>query len=428
MSKLALRVSHVSKEYRLGAIGGATLREELQSKIARLRGKEDPNLKIGEEGRKKNERFLALNDVSFEVRKGERIGILGHNGAGKSTLLKLICRVTTPTKGEICMNGRITSMLEVGTGFHGELTGRENIYLNGAILGLTKTEIDERFDEIVKFSEVGQFIDTPVKRYSSGMHVKLGFAVASHLDSEIMIMDEVLAVGDVTFQNKCIQKMREAAEEENRTILYVSHNMATIRQLCTRCIVLDHGRIVHDGDVQEAISIYVGHKQDGKTVSDVSHFHREPIGDHMMHLNTIQLPDMEQPVIKNEQPVHISFRYDSKINCPHTAFRVIVFTVSRTPVGMAASDPVVNTVTGSNVVDAYVDLPNLAEGDYCFRIALYEIDDNGNEVVHDVVDEALYFKKVVTEHKNLTARRWNSQVWGSIVFPTIDVSDSGLEE
>ena len=238
MEELALKIDHVYKEYRLGTIGGGTLKAELQSKFAKLRKKEDPNLKIGQVAHEKNERFLALKDISLEIKKGERLAIIGHNGAGKSTLLKLICRVTAPTKGDIYMNGRITSMLEVGTGFHDELTGKENIYLNGAILGMTKSEIDEIYDEIVEFSEIGQFIDTPVKRYSSGMKIKLGFSVASHLKSEIVIMDEVLAVGDVNFQNKCINQMKKLAEEEGRTILYVSHNMATVKSLCDRCIVL----------------------------------------------------------------------------------------------------------------------------------------------------------------------------------------------
>ena len=175
--------------------------------------------------------------------RGDALGIIGHNGAGKSTLLKLLSRVTAPTAGSISYNGRITSMLEVGTGFHGELTGRENIYMNGAILGMTKKEIDAKMEQIIDFSEVRQFIDTPVKRYSSGMYVKLAFSVAAHLDSEIMIMDEVLAVGDMAFQKKCLDKMREAADKEGRTVLYVSHNMNTIRQLCDRCIVLEHGRI-----------------------------------------------------------------------------------------------------------------------------------------------------------------------------------------
>ena len=266
MEELAIRVEHVSKEYRLGAIGGATLKGEIQSAIARLRHKEDPNLKIGEKAHGKNERFLALNDLSFDIKKGETVGIIGRNGAGKSTILKLICRVTAPTKGNIYLNGRITSMLEVGTGFHPELTGRENVYLNGAILGMTKAEIEKKFDEIVEFSEVGQFIDTPVKRYSSGMKVKLAFAVASHLESEIMIMDEVLAVGDVAFQNKCIDRMKKVAEEEGRTILYVSHNMATVKSLCNRCVVLSHGQVAFEGETEEAIAVYMNNDDFEKNV------------------------------------------------------------------------------------------------------------------------------------------------------------------
>ena len=245
MGELAIKIDHVSKEYRLGAIGGGTLKGDLQSWIARMQGKEDPNSKIGQ-GTDINigERFHALDDVSFEVKKGEAVGIIGHNGAGKSTLLKLLSRVTAPTKGIISYNGRIASMLEVGTGFHPELTGQENVYMNGAILGMTKEEIAQKFDQIVEFAEMEKFIDTPVKRYSSGMYVKLAFSVAAHLDSEIMIMDEVLAVGDMAFQKKCLEKMREAAQIQGRTVLYVSHNMNTIRQLCSRCIVLSKGRVI----------------------------------------------------------------------------------------------------------------------------------------------------------------------------------------
>lgn len=195
--ELALKIEGVSKQYRLGQIGGGTLQGDLQSWWARIRGKEDPNSKIGSKQHVKNERFWALDDVNIEVKKGEAVGIIGHNGAGKSTLLKLLSRVTAPTKGTISINGRIASMLEVGTGFHAEMTGRENIYMNGAILGMTKEEIDRKIDEIIDFSECRQFIDTPVKRYSSGMYVKLAFAVAAHLDSEILVMDEVLAVGDM---------------------------------------------------------------------------------------------------------------------------------------------------------------------------------------------------------------------------------------
>lgn len=257
MREIMLRVSHVSKQYKLGQIGGTTLREEIQRWNAKRRHQEDPTKKIGTPDYEFGELFMALDDVSFEVEKGERVGIIGHNGAGKSTLLKLISRITAPTSGDIWMNGRVASMLEVGTGFHGELTGRENIYMNGAILGMKKKEIDAKIEDIIEFSECRQFIDTPVKRYSSGMYVKLAFSVAAHLDAEIMIMDEVLAVGDMKFQEKCLGKMSDVSKSDGRTILYVSHNMNTIRQLCSRCIVLDHGSIIFNGEVEKAISMYL---------------------------------------------------------------------------------------------------------------------------------------------------------------------------
>ena len=258
MKDLMLKIENVSKQYKLGQIGGTTLRDELQRWSARVRGKEDPTQRVDSNDVVHGELFLALNNVSFEVEKGERVGIIGHNGAGKSTLLKLISRVTAPTSGRIGLNGRVASMLEVGTGFHPELTGRENVYMNGAILGMTKKEIEAKMEDIIEFSECRQFIDTPVKRYSSGMYVKLAFSVASHLDSEIMIMDEVLAVGDMAFQRKCLTKMKNISNEQGRTILYVSHNMSTIRQLCDRVIVLDHGRVVFDGDVESGINNYLG--------------------------------------------------------------------------------------------------------------------------------------------------------------------------
>ena len=237
----AIRITNLEKEYILGQIGGGTLQNDLQSWWAKKRGREDPNSRIGSDGRTRGGRFLALSGINLTVGRGEALGIIGRNGAGKSTLLKIISRVTAPTRGKVELFGRVTSMLEVGTGFHGEMTGLENIYMNGSILGMTKSQIRERLDEIIAFSEVGQFIDTPVKRYSSGMYVKLAFSVAAHLESEIMIMDEVLAVGDAAFQQKCLTAMKHAAEKENRTVLYVSHNMQTIRRLCDRCVVLDEG-------------------------------------------------------------------------------------------------------------------------------------------------------------------------------------------
>jgi lipopolysaccharide transport system ATP-binding protein len=258
MSDTVISVENVSKAYRLGQIGGGTLREDVSRWWAKLRGKPDPTLKIGQEhhARKMGEQFWALDDVSFEVKEGEVLGIIGRNGAGKSTLLKILSQVTTPTSGEIKVKGRIASLLEVGTGFHPELTGRENIFLNGAILGMTKAEIRKKFDEIVAFSGIEEFIDTPVKRYSSGMYVRLAFAVAAHLEPEILIVDEVLAVGDAEFQKKCMGKMQDVSKG-GRTILFVSHNMAAIGKLCQRCIMLKNGTPIVSGDTDSVISAYV---------------------------------------------------------------------------------------------------------------------------------------------------------------------------
>jgi lipopolysaccharide transport system ATP-binding protein len=252
-----IAVEELSKAYRLGVIGGGTLREDVNRWLARLRGKPDPYLKLGETHQKRQEgdRFWALRNVNFTVQQSEILGIIGRNGAGKSTLLKILSRVTGPTEGVIKLRGRIASLLEVGTGFHPELTGRENIFLNGTILGMTKAEIRSKLDEIVAFSECSQFIDTPVKRYSSGMFVRLAFAVAAHLEPEILVVDEVLAVGDVGFQKKCLGKMQDVAGA-GRTVLFVSHNMQAVRALCTRCLLLKDGALMQDGAPNAIVSRY----------------------------------------------------------------------------------------------------------------------------------------------------------------------------
>ena len=255
MDELAIRMAGVTKQYRLGQLGYGTLQADLQSWWARRLGRPDPNQRIGKKARRTGDTFLALNDITLEVPKGQTLGILGGNGAGKSTLLKLLAQVTAPTSGTIDIDGTVSAILEVGTGFHADMTGRENVYLNGAILGMSRAETEERFESIVAFSEVEEFIDTPVKRYSSGMRVKLAFAVAVHLTGEILIMDEVLAVSDAAFRRKCIAKLKEAAQA-GRTVLYVSHNMDSVRELCERCIYLEHGEIAYDGEPETAIRLY----------------------------------------------------------------------------------------------------------------------------------------------------------------------------
>lgn len=256
-----LKAEHISKQYRLGLVGTGTLSDDLKRWWFQVQGKEDPFMKVGSvnsrDAKALEDYVWALRDINFEVRQGEVLGIIGKNGAGKSTLLKILSRVTAPTTGSIKTRGRIASLLEVGTGFHPELTGRENIYLNGSILGMSKFEIKAKIDEIINFSGCEMYIDTPVKRYSSGMRVRLGFAVAAHLEPEILVIDEVLAVGDAEFQKKAIGKMQDLSSGEGRTVLFVSHNMASVKSLCTRGIVLENGNNVFEGDADEAVNYYL---------------------------------------------------------------------------------------------------------------------------------------------------------------------------
>jgi lipopolysaccharide transport system ATP-binding protein len=256
-----IEVSGLSKRYQLGDFGFSSFREEAEKWLRRLR--KTPGTELNSADSKSDE-FWALRDVSFNVQPGEVVGIIGRNGAGKSTLLKLLSRITEPTSGEIVLRGRVASLLEVGTGFHPELSGRENIFLNGAILGMKRAEISAKFDEIVAFAEVEQFIDTPVKRYSSGMYVRLAFAVAAHLEPEILIVDEVLAVGDVQFQKKCMGKMQDVARKSGRTVLFVSHNMDAIARLCPRCILLSGGQVAYAGETTHAVDIYQNGASSGR--------------------------------------------------------------------------------------------------------------------------------------------------------------------
>lgn len=260
MSKVVIKAENISKQYRLGLVGTGTVKDDMKRWWHNLRGKEDPFLKIGEandrSSKGESDYVWSLRDINFEINQGDSVGIIGRNGAGKSTLLKILSQVTQPTTGKIYTKGRIASLLEVGTGFHPEMTGRENIYLNGAILGMRKHEIKRKFDEIVAFSGVERYIDTPVKRYSSGMYVRLAFAVAAHLESEILIVDEVLAVGDVEFQKKCLGKMNEVSKGEGRTVLFVSHSMASVKKLCNKGIVLHNGKNVFNGNIESVINYY----------------------------------------------------------------------------------------------------------------------------------------------------------------------------
>lgn len=422
MKELAIKIDHISKEYRLGTIGGGTLRGDLQSWWARIQGKEDPNSKIGESLKlKMGERFLALQNVSFDVRKGEAIGIIGHNGAGKSTLLKLLSRVTAPSKGTISYNGRVASMLEVGTGFHPELTGRENVYMNGAILGMTKAEIEKKFDEIVEFAEMEQFIDTPVKRYSSGMYVKLAFSVAAHLDSEIMVMDEVLAVGDMKFQQKCLGRMSEAATGEGRTVLYVSHNMNTIRQLCKRCIVLDHGKILFDGDTEKAISLYMENSSDMTLINECNQ--ERPYGDIDQHIHIDRVTFIQKddsPIYSSKEKIRVKIDFTANKDMEQMAFRIALQTFDKIRVGLTTSKPCISVRKGENSVVLELSHEWLAPGKYGSYLVAYSVNEFGTDCIHDRVENAIVFEKTLDADvaNNLS---WKHDTWGYMMIPELEL-------
>lgn len=309
-----ISIENLNKEYRLGVIGHGTLYRDLQSWWARARGQDDPNSLLGDQRENASgNRILALNGIDLKVSSGEVLGIIGANGAGKSTLLKVLSRVTAPSSGQIKVRGKIASLLEVGTGFHPELTGRENVYLNGAINGMTRRTVNAKLDEIIDFAGIGKFLDTPVKRYSSGMYVRLGFSVAAHLDPDILVVDEVLSVGDAQFRKKAIGKMQEVSSGQGRTVLFVSHNMTSIRRLCTRAILIGEGKILYDAKPEQTISRYMRAGEDSGKVNLADR--RDRSGDGRLRFTEIILLDEEgrpvgEPV--SGQPLSLSLRYVSK--------------------------------------------------------------------------------------------------------------------
>ena len=425
MEELAIKIEHVTKEYRLGAIGGGSLKKDLQTWWARKRGKEDPNTRIGSnKGIRVGERFLALDDINIEVKKGEAVGIIGHNGAGKSTLLKLLSRVTAPTQGKISFNGRIASMLEVGTGFHPELTGKENVYMNGAILGMTRAEIDKKFDQIVEFAEMERFIDTPVKRYSSGMYVKLAFAVAAHLDSEIMVMDEVLAVGDMKFQQKCLGKMGDSAQHDGKTVLYVSHNMNTIRQLCTRCIVLNHGRLIYDGDVNTAIGLYADTGGKMEYYYDYSSYPRDIFRARKLEFLTMQIMRPENEAIVSGDLLNLRLNCRANNDFANMKLRFEIFASDNTVIGTMFSDFVLQGKQGDQLtVNMVLDTAHFVPGIYRFDLLAFESNDFGMQDFTDRVEGAM----VLEIEKKASDLEWLPQWWGHVRLTDFHLSSLELQ-
>ncbi|MBB1284661.1 ABC transporter ATP-binding protein [Flavisolibacter sp. BT320] len=363
MAKTVIKVDNLSKQYRLGAVSSGSINHDLNRWWHKVRGKEDPYLKIGETNdrtkRGVSEYIWALQDVNFEVKQGEVLGIIGRNGAGKSTLLKILSRTTAPTTGKLRMKGRIASLLEVGTGFHPELTGRENVYLNGAILGMSRAEINRKFDEIVDFAGVERYIDTPVKRYSSGMYVRLAFAVAAFLEPEILIVDEVLAVGDIEFQKKCLGRMQDVSVNDGRTILFVSHNLNAIQKLCLKCIYLEQGKLIVQDQTEKVLKTYLSKAKkleyfatDLKLNNDV--FVKQASVDNRITLeNGLVYFDLIV-VSKSTCKVSIDLRISSTISIP----------VAFSSIGTLNYEDLVHLKVGENRISFFLDAKLLAVGEY----------------------------------------------------------------
>ena len=362
--------------------------------------------------------FWALKDVSFDLPKGEVLGVIGRNGSGKSTLLKLISRITEPTKGRITVHGRVSCLLEVGTGFHPELTGRENIYLNGAILGMRKNEVAASFDEIVAFAEVEQFLDTPVKRYSSGMYVRLAFAVAAHLEPEILIVDEVLAVGDAAFQKKCLGKMQDVAQQKGRTVLFVSHNLSAVKQLTTRCIVLEKGRLDYQGSPENAVSRYVQNCE----VSDVNIENQSREYDCTGDARFIDLRfKSTAAVFPSGVPIEF-IAVISLFKALHSAFiSLTILTQESNPVGSGFSAVCIDSSSsGSKTLSVCIPPITLAPGRYHCIVAL-SFYSGGFLVNVDAVSKVLPFEILADESTSSLVFQWNSS-WGALKMPRLETS------
>lgn len=366
------------------------------------------------------EDFYALNGVSFQVRQGEKVGIIGKNGAGKSTLLKILSRITEPSDGKIEMLGKLSAMLEVGTGFNGELTGRENVYLNGAILGMTKDEVDSKLDAIIEFSEVGRFIDTPVKRYSSGMFVRLAFAVAANLEPDILIVDEVLAVGDTKFQRKCIEKMMNIADS-GKTILYVSHQMQTIQQLCDRVIVLKEGKIVYDGDVARGIEIYTETVDVDKTSFDLRG--HKPRGSQMAVIENIEITDRDNCSWFYNEPIKFRVRIKANETCEKVKLLFYIRDLNVYNVFSKSESAEIAVLEKGKTYEFDCSIGNaniLAPDKYIAGVELWKNDET--ILIHDIVPEAFSFEILGEDEKNKSVKplNWETHYHGHILLPQIE--------
>ncbi len=428
MSDIAIKVENLSKLYHIGAKKSGSLRETLEHSFNKLIGKKDAIDKA--------EEFWALKDVNFEIKKGEAVGIIGRNGAGKSTLLKILSRITEPTTGKITINGRVASLLEVGTGFHPELTGRENIFMNGAILGMKQAEIKRKFDEIVDFSGIEKFIDTPVKHYSSGMYVRLAFAVAAHLEPEILIIDEVLAVGDAEFQKKCLGKMNDVSSKEGRTILFVSHSMPMITSLCSKAFLFNSGYMVESGKPSDVILKYYN-KQSSSPAKVNYENQSKTVGDETVILLEGYVKNKNGeivPEVSIEEPVTIGMRYRIKksrhIDEQSFTYPQLNFYLSSGELAFIAMAPVSeseNITTGEYSAECNLPANFLNAETYFVSLGMATCD--GHVRVHFYIDNALMFNVKEDLSRTLKTSRNNfSGLINGAVRPSLDWNISNVEK
>lgn len=409
MSRPIIEISNLSKKYRLGAIGATTLRESFQKLFGKKNREQPAPAEAGE--------FWALRDINLTIQPGEVVGVIGRNGAGKSTLLKILSRITEPTSGRVVLRGRVASLLEVGTGFQADLTGRENIFLNGAILGMRRAEIAAKFDEIVAFAEIDRFLDTPVKHYSSGMYVRLAFAVAAHLEPEILIVDEVLAVGDQEFQKKCLGKMKDVAGH-GRTVLFVSHNLQAIEQLTSRCVLLHRGQVALAGPTAEAIERYLNHAQHGRSVFFDLRPEGRGVRDAAVTFESLAF-ERERPVFAVGEALSFVARIRVRRSVPACRFAVIVSTSEGTPVGSCFGPEIEGLPLGMDT-EVRVTLPfgGFAPGFYSCTLATGRGTDQQGNVNYDVVTDTLQFEVSAKAALGGTFTGWH-KAWGSIVLPAL---------
>lgn len=424
MSDIAIKVENVSKLYKLGEVGTGSFKNDLRRIWSKINGNGDPFKKLGVKNvrDKKNdsEWIWALKDINFEVQKGEILGIIGRNGAGKSTILKILSQITSPTTGKITINGKIASLLEVGTGFHPELTGRDNIFLNGSILGMNKNEIKRKFDEIVDFSGVESFIDTPVKRYSSGMYVRLAFAVAAHLEPEILIIDEVLSVGDFDFQKKALGKMQQISSSEGRTVIFVSHNIPAVRNLCSSGLLFVNGEIMHSGSSESVINHYLKNSVEYNSKNIITITNQYRIVHSNLPIEFLEIKIIDSPISKiyavNEKIV-LQLKIKGNEDVDNFRFAYTIFGIDETSVGAFFSKEVFKIKKNEiKTIELIVNNHQLAKGKYYFDFSVGV----GNEIVgikdFDIISKTIFFEILYNDSpKKEMILQWDKN-WGKVNF------------